>query len=236
MAAVLAATLVVAACVQGLVGLGLGLVTAPVVILLAPGLMPDLMLWLAMIFPFVTLVREHHDIDWRGLGWSLPARVVGTWVGVLAVAAFPPATLGIPIGVMVLLSVLLTIRSVELPLTPSTLSLAGFTSGVTGTATSIGGPPLAILYQHRAPHQIRSTLGVYFIAGAALSLAGLGIAGALERPTMLLALALAPALLVGFALSRLLDRHIPRHRIRTGVLLVCGLSAVAAIVRALFAL
>ena len=78
MAAVLAATLVVAAGVQGLVGLGLALVTAPVVTLLAPELMPEFMLWLGLTMPFVTLVREHHDIDWRGLGWSLPTRIAGT--------------------------------------------------------------------------------------------------------------------------------------------------------------
>jgi hypothetical protein len=235
-AAVLAATLVVAACVQGLVGLGLGLVTAPIVILLAPELMPDLMLWLAMLFPFVTLVREHHQIHWPGLGWSLPSRIVGTGVGVLVVASFEPTALGIPVGIMVLLSVLLTIRAVELPLNPGTLSVAGFVSGITGTATSIGGPPMAILYQHRHPQQIRSTLGLYFIAGAALSLLGLGLAGALELEHFLLALALAPALVLGFALSRVLDRWIPRHHIRTGVLLVCALSAVAALVRSLTAL
>jgi uncharacterized protein len=235
-AAVLAATLVVAACVQGIVGLGLGLVTAPIVILLAPELMPDLMLWLALLFPFVTLLREHHQIDWPGLGWSLPARILGTGIGVLVVATFEPTLLGIPVGLMVLATVLLTSRSVALPVTPRTLSVAGFVSGITGTATSIGGPPMALLYQHRPPHQIRSTLGLYFIVGAALSLTGLGLAGALELPHLLLALSLVPALFVGFALSRLLDRRIPRHHIRTGVLLVCGLSAVAAIVRALLVL
>ena len=236
MAAVLAATLVVAACVQGLVGLGLGLVTAPILILVAPELMPDLMLWLALMFPFVTLLREHHDIHWPGLGWSLPTRVLGTGIGVLVVAAFEPTVLGIPVGIMVLAAVLLSIRAVELPLTPRTLSVAGFVSGITGTATSIGGPPMAILYQHRPPHQIRSTLGLYFIAGAALSLAGLGLAGTLELSHLLLALSMIPALVVGFALSRILDRWIPRDRIRTGVLLVCGLSAVAAILRAVFTL
>jgi hypothetical protein len=235
-AAVLAATLVVAAGVQGLVGLGLALVTAPVVTLLAPELMPEFMLWLGLMMPFVTLVREHHDIDWRGLGWSLPTRIAGTVLGVLLVAWFPPAGLGIALGLMVLLSVLLTVRHVEVPVSPGTLSAAGFVSGVTGTATSIGGPPMAILYQHRPPHQIRSTLGVFFIIGAGMSLVGLGVAGELEPASFLLAVSMVPSLVVGFALSRLLDRRVPRHRIRTGVLLVSGLSAVVVLVRSLLTL
>jgi uncharacterized membrane protein YfcA len=235
-AAVLAVTLVVAAGVQGLVGLGLGLVSAPVVALVAPELMPDLLLWLALLMPLVTLVREHHEVDWHGLGWSLPSRVPGTAAGVGLVAAVSSAALGILVGTMVLLSVLLTVRAVEVPVNRRTLLAAGFVSGITGTTTSIGGPPMALLYQHRPPHQIRSTLAVYFIAGAALSLVGLGIAGALERSTFLLAVSMVPALVVGFGLSRILVRRVPQHRIRAGVLLVCAVSAVAVLVRSLLAM
>lgn len=232
----MAATLVVAAGVQGLIGLGLGLVAAPVVALVAPELMPEFMLWLGLMMPFVTLVREHHEIDWRGLGLSIPARIVGTALGVALVAAIPTAGLGVAVGLMVLLSVLLTARAVEIPVTPVTLSAAGFLSGVAGTATSVGGPPMAILYQHRPPRQIRSTLGLFFIVGAGMSLAGLALAGRAELTTFLLALTMVPALVLGFALSRLVDRRIPRHHIRTGVLVVSALSAVAALVRSLLTL
>lgn len=236
MAAVLAATLVFAAGVQGLIGMGLGLVSAPVVTLLAPALMPEFMLWLGLMMPFVTLVREHHDIDWRGLGWALPARVAGTVVGVALVASFSPAALGVAVSVMVLASVGLTVRAVELPMNVGSLSVAGFASGVAGTTTSVGGPPMAILYQHRSPAQIRSTLGLFFIVGAGMSLAGLGLAGELERSTFLLAVSMVPALVLGFALSRVADRRIRRHHIRAGVLVVSAVSAVAALVRSLILL
>ena len=59
--AIVAATIVVGAAVQGLVGLGLALVAAPVTMLLEPALMPDLLLWLAMLFPFLALTREHDE-------------------------------------------------------------------------------------------------------------------------------------------------------------------------------
>jgi uncharacterized protein len=235
-AAVLVATLVVAAAVQGLVGLGLGLVSAPVVALVAPGLMPQFLLWLAMLMPLVMLVREHHDIDWRGLAWSLPWRVPGTAVGVGLVATVSTEILGLMVGSMVLVSVLLTVRAVEVPVNRGTLSVAGFASGITGTTTSIGGPPLALLYQHRTPRQLRSTLAVYFVAGAGLSLLGLALAGALQPSTFLLAVAMVPALVVGFGLSRILVRWVPSRHIRSGVLIVCALSAVAVLVRSLLSL
>jgi uncharacterized membrane protein YfcA len=231
--AVLAATLVVGAAVQGLVGLGLALVAAPVTVLLEPKLMPDLLLWLAMLLPVVTLVREHHDIDWPALGWSVSARIPGTAVGVYLVSIFTDRAMGIAIGVMVLVSVLLTARAVVVPVNRATLSSAGFVSGITGTATAIGGPPIALLLQHRSPRQLRSTLGVYFLVGAALSLVGLGLAGDLEPATALLAALLTPCLVVGFALARLGDRLLPRRHVRTGVLVVCAGSSLVLLVRSL---
>jgi uncharacterized protein len=184
----------------------------------------------------VTLLREHHDIDWRGLGWSLPLRVPGTAVGVFLVAWMSTSSLGLMVGSMVLLSVLLTVRAVEVPVNRTTLATAGFVSGITGTTTSIGGPPMALLYQHRSPTQLRSTLALYFIGGAALSLAGLAMAGTLEHSTFLLAVSLVPSLFLGFGLSRLLVHRVPAPHIRSGVLVVCALSAVAVLVRSLLAM
>jgi uncharacterized protein len=178
---VLAASVTVGAVVQGSVGLGLGLVAAPVTALVAPSLMPGLMLWLAVGLPMVTLLHDRRDVDWRGLAWALPARVPGTVVGVVVVAWLADRTLGIVVGAMVLIAVGLTFWTIRVPVNRRTLVTAGWVSGVTGTATSIGGPPLALLYQHRPGPQVRSTLAVYFIFGATLSPVGL-----VPRPEMLM--------------------------------------------------
>jgi uncharacterized membrane protein YfcA len=231
--AVVAAVLVVGAAVQGLVGLGLGLVAAPVVTLLDPSLMPGLMLVLAALLPLLTLVRSHHEIDWGGLLWVLPARVPGTALGVLFLATFPERAVGTAVALMVLLAVGLSLTSIEVPVRPATLVGAGVLSGATGTATSIGGPPVALLYQHRSPSQIRSTLAVMFTAGAALSLLGLWIGDRLEPRVLLLALALTPCLALGAWLGGRLQGVVPDHRIRYGVLAVCAASALVLLVRSL---
>jgi uncharacterized membrane protein YfcA len=225
--------LVVGAFVQSTVGIGLGLVAAPVVTLAAPSLMPGGMLMVVVLLPLVTLARERDDIDWSGLGWAFPARVVGTAVGVWVVASVDDRQLGVAVGAMVLAAVLLTWRTVVVPVNRGTLSAAGFVSGVTGTASSIGGPPLALLLQHRAPRQIRTTLAVYFLAGSLLSLAGLLVAGELTREELAFAATAVPALVVGFALSGPLRRRLPEHVVRPLVLLVSGASAVVLLVRSL---
>ena len=51
----------------------------------------------------------------------------------------------------VLLCVALSVISWRPQPTPPSLVTAGVASGSFGTATSIGGPPLAVLYQHHPP-------------------------------------------------------------------------------------
>ena len=233
MVVLLAVTLVVGATVQGTVGLGLGVVAAPVAGLVAPELVPELLLWLALMMAATTLVSEHHGVDWDGLAWAVPARVVGTAVGVVVVSALTAQQIGIAVSLVVLLSVILTVHTVELPINRVTLPSAGFVSGVIGTATSIGGPPLAVLYQHRPPRTVRPTLAAYFVIGAALSLTGLGLAGELDPHIFWLALTLSPTLLLGFWLAVPVRGRLPAAAVRSGILAVCTASALALLVRSL---
>lgn len=227
---VLAVALFVGAVVQGTVGLGLGLVAAPVVGLVAPQLLPEMMLWLAMALASQTLVTEHRGTDWRGLSWALPPRVLGTVIGVWVVAVVSDRVIGVGVGVMVLVSVLITARTVTFPVNRLTLPIAGLLSGVAGTATSIGGPPLAVLYQHHEPVVLRPTLAAYFAIGAALSLLGLGIAGELRTDVALLALLLSPVLVLGLWTSLRVRRHLRQRTVRASVLVLCATSALVLLV------
>jgi hypothetical protein len=230
---IIAVALLVGAAVQSVVGLGLGLVAAPVTTLVAPELMPGVLIALAMVLPCLSLVVEHDEIDWRGLAWALPPRVLGTVLGVVVVSRFSERSLGIAVGLMVLLAVALTWRAVSVPINRATLMTAGVVSGVTGTATSIGGPPFALLYQHRSARQIRTTLAVYFLLGAAFSLVGLAASGDLSRHQVLVAALLVPMVLLGLLVGVRLRTRLRQAAVRPAVLIVCAASALTLLVRSL---
>jgi uncharacterized protein len=231
--AVIAAAVLLGSVVQSAVGLGVGLVAAPVTALLEPELMPGALLMVAVLMPCLTLVFDHHDIDWSGLLWSLPARLPGTLVGVWVVATLTARELAIAIGVVVLVAVAVTWRAITVPINRRTLSAAGFASGVTGTATSIGGPPIAIVYQHRPAREIRTTMAVYFLVGATLSLVALLVSGDLDSDQAVAAAELLPFLAVGAVLGAVARRSIPAHVVRPAVLIVSSASALVLLVRSM---
>jgi hypothetical protein len=59
----------------------------------------------------------------------------------------------------------------------SALVAVGIITGVTETATGIGGPPLALVYQHQGAARLRSTLAFCFLVSQLMSLAMLAPAG-----------------------------------------------------------
>jgi uncharacterized membrane protein YfcA len=231
----LVAAVLIGATLQGVVGLGLGLILAPVTGLVAPQLLPGLALWLAMLLPLFTLSRDWRSADRQGLCWALAGRIPGTAIGVWLVSVLSARVLHILVGVVVLVAVALTVRTVWMPTTPTTLLGAGVVSGITGTVSSIGGPPLALIYQHHATDTLRATLGVYFVLGAAFSIVGLAATGQMLARDLMVAAVMTPVVVLGFLLSGPLRRHLDHGSVRTSLLSLCAASAAALIVRSLVA-
>ncbi len=234
LAAVLAGLAVFAgALVQGTVGYGMNLIAAPLLALVDPALVPVPLLFVALAHAALSVVREREDTDWPGVGWAMLGRIPGTALGVLAVAVLAPGPFATVVGLAVLACVVLSMVSWRPRPRPGPLLVAGVASGTFGTAASIGGPPLALLYQHSPAARIRSTMAALFVLGSALSLAALAVAGQIGSHDLRAALWLLPFLLAGFLVSGPARRLLHGGRIRVAVLTVAAASAVTLIVRGL---
>ncbi|MFB4314677.1 sulfite exporter TauE/SafE family protein [Actinomadura sp. 21ATH] len=223
----------VGAIVQSSVGLGVGLVATPIVTMLFPSLMPGSILVAATVLPLATLAQEVRHADLKGLGWAFGGRLAGTPLGVWVVAAVPVRTLGVFIGAMVLAALGAGLWHGRVPRNPGTLATAGLVAGATGTASAIGGPPIALLYQHESGPRVRATLAVFFTGGALISLLTLAAAGQLPAEQVTAGLALTPPVLAGFLLAGPVRRYVDDGRMRTAILVVVAASAVTLIVRSL---
>lgn len=229
----LGVAVLVGAAVQGSVGLGLGLLAAPVFALVDPALVPGTILLLASVLPVLTSLRELTGVDWKGLAYALSGRVPGVALGAWVVATQPPTTTAVIVAVVVLGAVGLSLTTWRATPTPPALLLAGVVSGVSGTATSVGGPPVALLYQSSSGATVRSTMGLYFLIGNTASIAALGVAGELALQDAGRALVLLPFVLGGFLLSGPLRKRVDGPRLRTAVLVLSAASATALLARTL---
>ena len=219
--------------VQGSVGFGYALIAAPLLALVSEGFVPGPVMASSMLVSAAGAWRERGSLDRAGVAWALAGRVPGIAVGASALAMMPADVAGAVFGGLVLLAVAISVSGLRVPLAPRSLLGTGFVSGVMGTMTSIGGPPMALLYQDASGPSLRATLNTYFALGSAMSLPALALAGHFGRAELISALVLVPPTALGFALSSRSRAYLDAGRVRPAVLAVSGAAALAVVVKAL---
>lgn len=231
-AAVLA-VVALGAAVQGSIGFGANLIAVPVLAVIEPEALPATLTLLIVPLAVAMVRRERHGVDWHAVGWLMLGRVPGTVIGSLVVAWVAGETLSVLAGTGVLLAVAMSLLTTTIPVTRRTMLGAGTVSGAMGTATSIGGPFVALLYQHHQGPRLRPTLAAMFALGTVLSFAALVVTGAVGWWHVALALALLPGTLLGVAVSSRLTGRVDGGRLRPAVLAVATVAAAVAVGRGL---
>jgi uncharacterized membrane protein YfcA len=222
---VLGVTVLVAALVQGSTGVGFALISGPVVGMVAPRLLPVFLL--VQMIPLNAYVawRERHALDGAGTMWISLGRFAGTFGGLGVLFLVTDQQLSLLIGVSTVLAVLMTLLAPSFEPGRVAFLAAGLVTGVTETSTGVGGPPLALVYQHRPAPVLRSTVAACFLIGEVISVVILAITGGVSHDQLRVAFLLLPAVIVGALLSRFvhhrLDGRVMRHLV-LGFALVSG--------------
>jgi uncharacterized protein len=230
----LAATVVVAlgAVLQGTIGFGLGLFGAPLLLLIDPLLVPGPLLGASAVLTLLLTRREWGGVRGGDLGWALGGRLAGTLAALAVLTALPAERLDLLLGGLVLLGVALTASGLHLRPTPRMLLGAGALSGFMGTTTTIGGPPIALVYSRESGPRLRGTLSAFFVVGVMVSVIGLALVGRFGLRELRLAGLLLPGVVVGFVASRHTSTALDRGFLRPAVLGVSAISALVVILRA----
>lgn len=231
--AIVALAIGLGALVQGAVGFGMNLLAAPVLALVEPDLIPGPLLVASVAFTVLVLFRDRAALDRSGARWALLGRIPGTIAGALLVASLSARGVAIAVGIAVIVAAVLNLLDLGLRPTPRTLLTAGVVSGFSGTVSSIGGPPLAIVYANDPGPVLRGTLSAIFVVGGFMSIVSLVAVGNIGADEALASLVLVPPIVIGFACSARLATRLDAGRTRAAVLAVSVAGAIAVIAKEL---
>jgi uncharacterized membrane protein YfcA len=217
----------IASTVQASVGFGANLLAAPVFAILDPDLVPGPIFVATGVLTLATALRERDAVDRRVVRWGTAGRLPGAVVGALVLAAATDRSIQLTVAISILVAVVLSSGVLRVPQRQWTYFGAGLLSGFGATTAAIGGPPLALVLQHRDGPALRATMGAFFAIGTMITLPAIALAGRLGRDELLVGAALVPGSLLGFVVSGPLRPRVDAGRVRP---LVLGLATVAAIV------
>ena len=227
-------TITIGATLQGSVGFGLAVVAAPILLLMHPVWVPGPTLFAAMLVTILIAYRHRDAIVAQEVGLATVGRILGTLPAAYALSALPAGVYNVLFAVVILLGVLLSAAGWHIAPTRRNVVLAATLSGFAGTVSSVGGPPLALVYQNEKGPRVRGTMSAIFVIGTMISIAGLRWAGKFGLTELVLGLALAPGVVVGFAISRYTAAWLDLRHTRPAILAVSALSAVVILIRAFY--
>ncbi len=222
-----------AAIVQVGLGMGFGLTAAPLLALLNPDLVPAPTLFLGLLTASWGAWRERDSIAWDEVGFGLIGRATGVLAGTAILASLADRNAFMLVfGTLIAIAVALSVSGWRIAFSRVSVAAMSGVSGVMGTITSVGAPPMALVYQHRPARTARPTLATFFGFGCAFSLTGLYAAGWAGLHDLALAITMLPAMLTGIVAARFLGGRFDK-RYRPALLAISGMAAIVLIVRGL---
>ncbi len=219
--------------VQSAIGFGLAIVTAPILFILSPDYVPAPICLVALFISILNAMKHRDSVEIGGLKMALIGRIPGSFAGGALLVMVSTQVLSLWIGILVLTAVGLSLMPVRLTPTPRRMAIAGFFSGLFGTSSAIGGPPMAILLQHQDANRLRGNLSAFFVVSSILSLIVQVPTGYFTWHHVVITLPLIPASWLGYKLAMMTTGYLPKEKIRIAALVLCFISGVTAIVQSL---
>lgn len=226
----------VGACLQGVAGYGIGTLSAPLLFLVSPALIPGPLVLNATLLNLLMLVRHRMGVRVREVRLAVGGGLVGTILAGGTLLVISPKGFELIFGVLILLAVALSVGGWKPRLNGCNSVIAGAASTYMGTITAVGGPPIALIYQNEKGALVRANMSAFFMFASVLSIAALVGSGYLGAGELVLFLATAPGVVTGFLMSRWFVGRLPSSRLRPIILGIAALAGGAALIRGLISL
>jgi uncharacterized protein len=226
---------IVGTIIQCAVGFGLALIAAPVLLLIDRDLVPGPLIAAALSQVIWMAYKDRHAIDFSHFKAALFGRLIGTPPAALLMGTISVVAFDLIFAALVLMAVAISLVHTSIKATPRNIFLATMVSGFMSTISSIGGPPVALVYQNTSGPELRGNLAMLFTMGCVISLTALTIIGRFHLQDLYYSLFLIVGVIVGVLCSGPFKRLIDKQSARPWLLGLCTLSALLVLVRAMLA-
>ena len=221
---------------QSAIGLGFG-IPACFLVLLEPSMVPSCIILMGTFLAFSNALLSLKDIIKVDLIYAYFGRLIGSFMAMPLIFL----TLGtnnylIIFGILLLVATYMSIKKWNIVANKKNITIAGTISGLMGTLTGIGGPPMALVYQNSSARKVVATLNMFFGVGALFSVILFVYYDLINLPEVMKSIYLSPALIIGTYIGRreMVKKFVDKN-LKNLIIAVCFVSAFVIILDAFIA-
>lgn len=218
---------------QGLIGYGVGLFCAPLLFLINPSLVPAPLILISTLLTILMMLRDKNHLQFEQVAWAMKGGFIGVVLAGFVLKIATKDQFELFFGLLILTAVFISLLGFKPEVNKKNNLIAGFTSGFMGTLTAVGGPPIALLYQHGAIKNIVANLTAFFLFLNFVAIITLTTIGQITVDTLVIVAVTTPGVVLGLYTSTKAQGIVKAHLARRWILALSAITAVIAIVRAL---
>jgi len=218
---------------QGLIGYGVGMFCAPLLFLISPDLVPAPLILISTIITLIMMYRDKGHLQFEQVSWAIIGGFFGIILAGLILKVTSKEQFELTFGVLILIAVFISMLGLTPKVNKITNVIAGFTSGLMGTITAVGGPPMALLYQHGDIKNIKANLTAFFLFLNIIAIITLASIGQITVNTLITVFSTLPGIVIGLYISTKAHHIVKPHLIRRWILALSAVTAIIAIIKAL---
>lgn len=219
--------------IQGIIGYGFGMFSAPLLFMIEPALVPGPMIIVSTLLTAILFLRSRIDLQCQQVAWTMGAGLLGVIAAGWILSFASGKQFQLLFGGLIVLAVMMSLAGYVPSVSNRNCTLAGLTSGLMGTLTAVGGPPVAILYQTLPPNIIKANLSAFFLLLNTVALITLFLVGTINKDSFGFLWVSLPSVVLGFWCSGWASRWVKPAQLRKLTLSFSGLAGVISIIRAL---
>lgn len=221
------------ATVHASVGLGIGLVAGPALLVVDPGFLPG-----PVITATLLLTARHLIVDGRHADRGTVTRAflgvpVGLALGVAVVAVADDSTMRVVIGGAVMIAAASLLLGVRVARSARTDVVGGGAFSLSLLVAAIPGPAAAVAFNDLRPPAYRGSMGFLGVPTGIVSLALLALAGEFGSTELGLTAWMLPGVMIGLLAGRHVRPHLDTAWFRPAVLLLALAGGAGVVVRQL---
>jgi len=221
----------IASVLQISAGMGFGMLASPLIALIKPELVPGSVLLMGIFVAVIGAWRERKNIVQEEIVAGVSGRMIGSAMAFVVLLLLPDIdAFMVLFGSVMLIAIFFTSVGLKIAFTIKNLFGLSILSGVMGSLTAVGAPPMALIYHGKPPSTIRPTLNAFFFSGCVLGLISLSSSGWFRLADMVVTVTFIPALLAGIFIASFM-RDVSSKALSSFLLLLSAVVSILLIAR-----
>lgn len=190
--------LIFSSILQMATGVSVGMIIVPVLALFSYTLIPTPIIFASLALTIMMAYKGREHIDTKNVFQINIGMLIGIFVAVFVLNSIHFEYLGLVFGVLILLSVLISLKIKTFTLSPSLNYLGGLAAGTMGAMAAVGGQILAMLFQNHPLESIKATLAYLYTLFSIVMLIVFYYFGQFSYSQMISGSYMMPGFLIGF--------------------------------------